>query len=119
MSERPLAPPTATLTVTIPNAASLSPTIPLTTGSPVAVQMPAAWTAAGLTFQASSDGVTFYDLYDHTGTEVAMAVDALRYIAFNKSFEWDAVRFLKIRSGTSALPVAQGAARTLTVVYIP
>jgi hypothetical protein len=119
MTERLLSPITATLTSTIANASSISPDIPMLTGTPVAIQMPAAWTAANLTFTASADGVTFYDLYDSAGTEVSVVAAASRFIVFPKTIEWDAIRYMRIRSGTTALPVAQGAARTMIMVYIP
>lgn len=107
--------------VTIANGASVTSTggpvgdgvIDLRKKSLVGIQMPAAWTAANLTFSASMDGgVTFNDLYDDSGTERTVTAAAGRSITL------DPMRFLgcthlKIRSGTSAAAVNQGAARTI------
>lgn len=82
------------------------------------IDMPAEWTAAALTFQVSADGVTYVNLYDESGNEVTVAsaaVVASRGIALSW-INYGSIRYLKVRSGTSALPVAQGADRTLTLV---
>jgi hypothetical protein len=105
------------LTATIANGESLSGAVDLGGRKLVAIDMPAAWTAASLTFQASPDGVTYDDLYDG-GTERALTVAASRYLAQNIG-DWVGVRWLKIRSGTSGTPVNQGGARTLTLVVQP
>lgn len=102
---------------TIANGASLSDAVDLTAGLLVAVQMPAAWTAAVLTFQASHDGVTFADVYDSAGAERSVAAAAGRHITLDSaSF---GIRFVKIRSGTAAAAVAQGAERQLRLITVP
>ena len=59
---------TQTRTATIAISTSLSAAIALPPGwYPAAILMPAAWTAADLTFQLSLDGTTFADLYDEAG----------------------------------------------------
>jgi hypothetical protein len=104
---------------TIANAASLSNALDLTGGRLVAISLPAAWTAANLTLQASADGgVTFQDVYDKAGTEVTITVGgANRYIVLDSNTidALDGIRFIKLRSGTTAVPVAQGAQRDLIV----
>jgi hypothetical protein len=80
--------------------------------------MPAAWTAAALTFQVSTDGVTYRNMYDFYGNEVtvsaaiALASRALTIVIV----DWLNVRFIKVRSGTAAAPVNQGADRAIELV---
>ena len=109
---------TKVLTATIANAASLSGEIDLEGFKLMALLMPGAWTAAALTFQASDvAGGTFLDVYDDAGTEVTATVAASRAIGLDAILpELAAIRFLKIRSGTTGTPVNQAAARTLTLV---
>jgi hypothetical protein len=77
------------------------------------IYMPAAWTAANLTLQASdSSGGTFRDVYDDAGTEEVITAAASRYISLYPDV-FAGVRYIKIRSGTTSTPVNQGAARTL------
>jgi hypothetical protein len=76
------------------------------------VLMPAAWTTAVLTFQVSLDGVTFEDLYDSSGLEYSVTVQAGQYAAINAS-DMYGLQFFKVRSGTGASAVNQGSARTL------
>lgn len=105
--------------VTIPTAADgLSPAVDLGEESLAAIQMPAAWTAAALTFQVSADGVTYQSMYDSGNAEVTIAsagVVASRFITFVATLvdAFRAVRYLKVRSGVAATPVQQAAARTL------
>ena len=103
--------------VTIANGASLSDAIDLGGRKLVAIDMPAAWTAASLTFQASADGTTYDNLYDGA-TERAVVVGASYYSALNIG-DWVGVKFLKVRSGTAGSPVNQAAARTITLVLQP
>lgn len=109
---------TTTRTVTIAASASLSGEIDLEGFTLAAIEMPAAWTAANLTLQAASaSGGTFQDLKDDAGAEVTITAAAAIMIGLDAvAPEVAALRFLKLRSGTSAAPVAQAAARTLTLV---
>jgi hypothetical protein len=77
--------------------------------------MPATWVAAGLTFQTSPDGVAYNNIYDATGTEVAHVVDISRFVRVNPA-DWVGVRFIKLRSGTAAVPVNQTASRDIILV---
>lgn len=74
--------------------------------------MPAAWTAADLTFQISYDGgSTWTALYDDGGTAVKVtSPGAGKYLALDPSAFAGVVRLKCVSS------VAQGAARTLTLV---
>lgn len=104
-----------TLTATIANAASLSGAIDLAGFSQVGLVMPAAWTAANLTFQGCDTlGGTYQDIYDSAGNELTVIAAASRCIADIP--ELAPFRFIKIRSGTSGTPVSQGASRDIIVV---
>jgi len=85
-----------------------------------AIIIPAVWTAAALTFQASDDaGVTWKEMYDDQGNEttiIAAAVVAGQRISIDPS-NFASVDFIKVRSGTAAAPVNQVAAATITLVY--
>jgi hypothetical protein len=86
--------------------------------------MPAAWTAAGLTFQASLDGINYFNVFDDgttagTFVETTWTAAASQYQIVAAPAKWVGVRWLKIRSGTSGVPVNQAAERTLTIVGVP
>lgn len=100
---------------TIQSGQSLSDAVALGDLRAVRLIMPAAWTTAALTFQASLDGATFADLRDETGAEVSYTGVAGAAVRLPVS-DWLGIAFLKIRSGTSVTPVNQGAARAFTIV---
>ncbi len=108
---------TSTATATIANGASLSGAVFLGDKVLSAIQMPAGWDAAALTFQVSNDGgTTWNELLDATGTAITVASPAAA-----KRYEVDATQFksslfLKVRSGTSSVPVNQTASRSLILV---
>ena len=106
---------TSNLSATIANAASLSNATDISGTSLVGYIMPAAWTSADITLQASVDGTNFYDLYDEFGNEITHNVDASRFIALAPS-DLVSVRHIKFRSGTSAAATNQGAERVITLV---
>lgn len=97
--------------------ASLSDAVDLGAMRLQRINMPAAWDAAGLTFQASVDGAAFLDLHDKGG-EVSVPAAAGRSIVVDQA-AFRGVRYLRVRSGTAAAPVAQLAARALTLVTVP
>lgn len=114
-------------TVTIANAASLSGKIDMENYRLVGLIMPAAWTAANITLLAAhpDGGLTgdppvpadgdFFDVYDKGGTEYIITAAASRYISLSP-LDLAAVKWVRLRSGTAAVPVAQGAARTIMVL---
>lgn len=106
-----------TKTATIAINASLSGEVDLEGFTLVSIIMPAAWTAANLTFQASDvTGGTFQDVYDDQGVEVTVQAAASRSIGIDLlAGALAGFRFIKIRSGTTGTPVNQAAARTLTL----
>ena len=106
-----------TLTCTIESGGSLSGAVDLGGRKLVAIDMPASWTAASLTFQASFDGATYDNMYDGA-TERTLIVAASYYSMLNIG-DWLGARYIKLRSGTSGTPVNQAAARTITLVVQP
>ncbi len=110
-----------TAQVIIPNGASLSNPIDLGSTVLCAILIPAGWTAAGLSFQASDDGgTTWFNIFDSTGAEVIVASAAVvagQRISVDPS-AFVGVDFIRVRSGYSAVPVNQTADRTLTLVSV-
>lgn len=105
-------------TSTITNGTSLSGAIDLGAATLFGIQMPSAWTTANLTFQASTDGATYANLYDSTGAEVTVTAAASQFIVMAVPPQWIGLRYLKIRSGTSGTAVNQAADRTLQIVSV-
>lgn len=105
-------------TAIITNGAALSDDIPCRDWPAIGLIMPAAWTAADLTFQVSIDGTNYYNLYDDGGNEVLVDAAVDRYVALPPTLFAGVLQF-KVRSGTSGTPVNQGADRTITIVGRP
>jgi hypothetical protein len=104
------------LPATIANGTSLSGEVDLGALDLVGIQMPAAWTAASMTFQVSVDGgVTWLEHTSSAGTETTFTVAASQYIAVDPTL-WRGVNAVKVRSGTLGSPVNQGQAVTLNLV---
>lgn len=108
----------STTTATIASAGNLSGAVNLSELVPMAIIMPAAWTAAALTFQASADNSTYNDVYTSGGGEYTVQAAASRFIVLDLT-DFVGMRYLKVRSGTSGTPVAQAAQRVLTLVCRP
>jgi hypothetical protein len=101
----------------IANGTSFSTAIDLGDSQLSAVWMPAAWTAASVTFEVSLDGATWRNLYFGAGVlTVAAAGGAAANLTFSVARDpfigW---RYVRIRSGTVASPVNQLAERELFV----
>jgi hypothetical protein len=112
--------PSQSFAATIANGASVSGIIDLTTLRMFGLLMdPTAWTAAAITFLGSADGVNFYSVYDSTGAEINWTVAAQTYVLAANPAEFLGIRYLKVRSGTTATPVNQGAARVVTIIGVP
>ncbi len=107
---------------TIASGQSLSEALDVSGLELTAIQLPATWTAAGITFQGALDGAdaahaTFQDLYDGGGTEIALTVVQAHTVTKLAAFQIDGLRWLKVRSGTGGAPVTQGASRTLILGF--
>ena len=107
-----------TITATIAISTSVSNEIDLSNHRMMTIFMPAPWDAANLTFQvATAPGGTYQDLYDDGGTEVNVVAAASRAIGVDlHAGPLASARFIKIRSGTTATPVTQTAARSIVLV---
>lgn len=80
------------------------------------LNMPAAWTAAVITFSVSDDGgTTWQNLCDISGNEITAQAAAAKSICLDPAL-MASVKLLKIRSGTVAAPVNQAADRTIGLV---
>ena len=91
---------------TIAAGESLSDGADCTGGSIVRITIPQEFTEANLTFQASSDGNFFNDLYDTDGNEVTLPVKANTTVVIKA--DWTrALGWVKLRSGTRGNPVPQ------------
>jgi hypothetical protein len=94
---------------------SLSDAIDCSAGPLVRITMPGKWTTgANLTFQLSSDGQMFNDLYDVHGKEITIVV--VPGSAVRIPLEWSTmIAFIKFRSGTASHPVEQQELREFAV----
>jgi len=114
-----------TINSTIPNGGSLSGIVDCMGFLPYALITPAAWTAAALSAQGSIDGVTFFPIGGSSGAQVALcsavSPSFMQIIAsvFSANFVGCFPRWLKLRSGTDAVPVNQGADRIFTIMLKP
>ncbi len=120
MGAQPMFRHTSKVTATITNGTALSGVIPIGPYAFTALFLPAAWTAAAITFDGSADGgLTWAPVYGDDGTEVSIAsgsVVAGRVIVNKAVLEQLAVlTHIRLRSGTSGLPVNQGADRVFTI----
>lgn len=103
--------------VTIANGQSLSGALPLADGEcPFMIVMPSAWTTAGLTFQVSIDGTNYANLYDSVGEYTIASATASVAIGLGGIDPFYGAGGIKVRSGTSGAPVAQGAERKIYIV---
>lgn len=111
-------PQVSTKVATIAASASLSDAINTGGGLPVAIQMPAAWTSAALTFQGSMDGSTYQSIYCSDGTEYSIVAAVATNVAGFDSSIFVGFNYIKIRSGTAGSPVTQGAERGLIIAFL-
>jgi hypothetical protein len=108
---------TDTETIVIANGESLSGAVHLRSHRLFAIQMPASWTAADLTFQASYDGSTYADVYDEDDAEVVVQAAASRFIILDPA-KFLGMQRIKVRSGTTGVAVNQGGARSLQLILV-
>lgn len=111
-------------TATIASGQSLSGAVSIGGSVLAALHIPAAWTAAALSFQSSIDGgTTWADVFDDGGAEVAIPsasipTAAARAIVNGTILEKLAgLTMIRCRSGLSGAAVNQGADRALTFIF--
>lgn len=81
------------------------------------IDMPAAWTAASLTFfAASAQNGTFKQVYRPDGSEYVVTVAASTFVPI-PPLDFAGVRYLKIQSGVNGATVNQSADRTLLLSF--
>jgi hypothetical protein len=100
-------------TLTIAASGTESGSLDLYGTTLVGLYMPAAWSVADLSFKASSDNTTFYDVYRDSGSSASITTAASRYVALDPA-DFAGVRFLKLVSSAT-----QSASRVITVVSRP
>ena len=104
---------------TITSGTALAPAVDMTIYRVFAISMPTTWTAAAITFQASIDGINYFNVVDDTGTEVSITAAASQYIVLTTPAKMLGARWLKVRSGTSGTPVNQGSTVVVNIVGVP
>ena len=95
---------------------SLSDAIDCSAGRVVRITTPAGWDHAKLSFQVSTDGVGFSDLYSFDG-EVTLDCGPKRGIMIHQ-LEYLPGLFLKFRSGTAQQPVIQSDRRQFAIALL-
>ena len=102
---------------TIETGASLTSTINLGGLRLFGIVMPSVWTTANLTFQVSLDaGSNWVTMLDQNGNEILVTATPSSFIALDMPHQFAAIQYLRIRSGSSSVPVGQAAARTLQLL---
>lgn len=96
---------------------SLSEGIDCSAGKIVRITMPDGWDTASLTFQISTNGEFYNDLYLANGQEYTVAAAKQRAIIIPQQ-EWIPGLWVKIRSGTGMQPVKQTAYREFSMVLL-
>lgn len=104
----------------IASGQSLAAEVDVGNKSVVGLVVPANWTTAPITFQASPDGgTTWGELVDQTGNPIEIASltggTSTWYVAFD-TYNLQAVYSIKVRSGTLGTPVNQSSAVSLSII---
>jgi hypothetical protein len=94
---------------------SLSSAIDCSGGQLVRITMPADWTEAPLTFEFSTDGTSFNDMFDLKGYAVTIDVVVPGSGVIIPSDVGRAIAWIKFRSGTRGNPVEQREGRLFAV----
>jgi len=106
--------------VTIPSGAAVSDWVDLKGKTVVAVITPSAWTSAAISFDTSrsDDGSDPTPRYTADGEvtipSTSLSTTQARDVAMDPVKLWG-IRHLRVRSGTAAAPVNQGADRVITL----
>ena len=106
-------------TVTIADTTSLSDAADLGDETLCGVIVPSTWSTAAISFLAATTLTgTYYPLYSASGAEVvtgSITGGTAVWVALDPA-DFAGVRYLKVRSGTSAAAVNQSGGDTLTLV---
>ena len=99
---------------TIAAGTSLSNALNINAGLLYRIIMPALWTPAKITFQLSQDGIDFYDAYGLNGKEIVLQPIRNTIVTFGGYIMQ--THSIKIRSGTTRVPVVQTLPRVFKLV---
>lgn len=114
--------------VQIPANESASGMIDLGGNSLVAIEMPEAFNGTVITFQSKANRTDqnqlgenledWDDVYDDTGTEVSLTVAPNRVVVIGTVTKAaiGALRYIRLRTGTSAAPVGQNPTRSFRII---
>lgn len=94
---------------------SLSDAVDLRGADVIRITMPDGWDAADITFQVDDGDGTFRDLYMDWGWELFVTAGAGISIEASVFLRLQQINQIKIRSGTSGVPVVQTAARAIVL----
>jgi hypothetical protein len=84
-----------------------------------ALALPAEWTESAISYQLSFDGSAFYEPCDSAGAPLVETAPGVGGSAFAvSSYALLRSSFVRVRSGSAALPVPQAADRTLQLVFL-
>lgn len=106
-------PARSTQTATIANGQTVSGAIDCGYGALCALESPAAFDAANISFQGSVDGVVYYPIYFDDGTLYSVTVGTLSAV---RAFALDYTKFVAFRHIKLVASGATAAARTWTCV---
>lgn len=103
--------------VTIPNGASLSDIAEISAGEIVGIELPTI-TAALLSFQVSTDGNTFRNLFNSDGTTETQVASTAgdRVVQAPAALKECGAPYVKVRSGLAGAPTNQGANRVVRLI---
>lgn len=109
--------PVNILKAIIPAGGSISQPVDCTAGRLIQINTPDAWDPGSqyITFQVSPSGNDYNDLYLANGEELMLTCQPNQAIAVQAA-DWPSGRFIKVRSGSSANPVNQSAAREFELI---
>jgi len=103
---------------TIAIGESLSNGVDCSAGQLVRITMPYTWDGAPITFQFSTDGVFYNDMFGLDGYEVTIADVIKNTGVIIPADIGRAIAHLKIRSGTRGNPIVQFEARTFALTIL-
>lgn len=90
----------------------------------VSLQMPDDWTAADLGFQATiledskGEPTGYVPVYDDTGAALVLTVDKNQFVTIDYGRQPRGAKWIKLNSAGESDPVAQEAARTITLSFV-
>jgi len=89
----------------------LSEAIDLFQCTPAGIEIPAGITSTSISFQQSSDGINFNDVYDETRSVISVDIIGGSYVTLRDIAAFYGIRFLKIKTGS-----AEAADRTFKII---